>query len=440
MTGVAEGETGGGSARPARRPLNELKPGAFERHPHKLALVQCLRSLIEAADLASKTIASHAKTSPSTVSLNLSGGRLPQRSTVEAIIRLCQVTGEVRAHVLSLHTAALGEAHPVLADRLLTADAYEETVLRHDRVQARLEAVTEEHRRRRADYDDLLARHETTGRALAAARDGLRAQRQHHQEETVRLSALLRQEQDARRRDLTAFENRLHQARAEAEQQLRARKEEEARLRQDLLAHERKLHAARSLLQDSAAEATALRQERDQLRIESARLYEDLVGVQAELAAVQAEQETGGRRDDDTVPTPVGRTFGRTLDRHPTVGEGGEVAGRSPGAGTETRTTADDGNPLPPAVLPDEKPSTVFAPLLLLAGGLFAAGLALLAIGVLQHTGPEARPTTAGWWFICSGSLLLMAFPLPVSVHDGRNTSVSSGDMRDHGHSYEPMA
>ncbi|MYT21499.1 helix-turn-helix domain-containing protein, partial [Streptomyces sp. SID7760] len=58
--------------------------------------MQCLRSLVEAAGLESKTIASTTNTSPSTVSLNLSGGRLPQRSTVEAIIHLCQVTDEVR--------------------------------------------------------------------------------------------------------------------------------------------------------------------------------------------------------------------------------------------------------------------------------------------------------------------------------------------------------
>ncbi|MYT26755.1 hypothetical protein GTW69_41930, partial [Streptomyces sp. SID7760] len=130
-----------------------------------------------------------------------------------------------------LHTGALGEAHPVFADRLLLADAYEETVLRHDRLQARLVAVTEEHRRQRADYDDLLACHETTSQALAVAQDELRTRSRRHYEETARLSSLLRQEQDARRHERTDFDARLEEAQAEAVEQLRAQKEEEARLR-----------------------------------------------------------------------------------------------------------------------------------------------------------------------------------------------------------------
>lgn len=47
------------------------------------------------------------------------------------------------------------------------ADAYEEIILLHDRVQARLEDALGEHRRRQADYDNLLVRHATTNQALA---------------------------------------------------------------------------------------------------------------------------------------------------------------------------------------------------------------------------------------------------------------------------------
>ncbi|MFH7600673.1 helix-turn-helix domain-containing protein, partial [Streptomyces racemochromogenes] len=117
MAGVAEEGTGrddsaGGGALPARRGLDPLKPEVFNNRPHKRALVEHLRSLIGAADLASKQVASGAALSASALSKNLSGERLPHRSTIEAIIQLCGASEEVRALSLRLHTAALGEAHP----------------------------------------------------------------------------------------------------------------------------------------------------------------------------------------------------------------------------------------------------------------------------------------------------------------------------------------
>ncbi|MGY4386784.1 helix-turn-helix domain-containing protein [Streptomyces sp. TE12347] len=162
MTGVAEEGIGGegpagGETRPARRPLNPLKPEVFRNRPHKPALVEHLRSLIGAADLAGKQVAPGVALSASALSKNLSGDRLPHRSTAEAIIQLCGASEEVRALSLRLHTAALGEAHPAFAERLVMADAYEEAVILHDRVQARLEDALGEHRRRQADHDDLLA-------------------------------------------------------------------------------------------------------------------------------------------------------------------------------------------------------------------------------------------------------------------------------------------
>ncbi|MBT2546386.1 helix-turn-helix domain-containing protein [Streptomyces sp. ISL-44] len=300
MTGVAD--SGTGDRRPARRPLGPLKLELFEGKPHKLALVQHLRSLVVAADLASKHVAPRVNTSPSNLSRILAGERLPARTTLEAIVQLCEVTDEVRAELLRLHTAALGEVNPQLAECVVKADAYEETVLLHDRVQARLETATAEHRRQQADYEDLLARHETTRQAFTAAEDELREQRQHHQQETARLSSLLQEEQDARHRDRTAFEAQLHQAHTEQEAQLRGREEEEARLRQNLLAQENQIQAVRGLLEESAAEVTALRRERDHLRLESARLREDLVGLQVDLAAAEAEPEHHRSSRQDTAP------------------------------------------------------------------------------------------------------------------------------------------
>ncbi|KOU24243.1 hypothetical protein ADK52_14180 [Streptomyces sp. WM6372] len=128
--------------------------------------------------------------SASALSKTLSGDRLPHRSTVEAIVQLCGASEEVRALSLCLHTAALGEAHPAFAERLAMSDAYEEALVLHDRIQARLEDVLGEQHRRRADHDDLLARHETTSQALATVEDELRTRHQHHQQETARLNAL----------------------------------------------------------------------------------------------------------------------------------------------------------------------------------------------------------------------------------------------------------
>ncbi|KJY24048.1 hypothetical protein, partial [Streptomyces katrae] len=95
-------------------------------------------------------MASGAALSASALSKNLSGERLPHRSTIEAIIQLCGVSEEVRALSLRLHTAALGEVHPAFAERLVMADAYEEIVLLYNRLQARLEDVLGEQRRRQA--------------------------------------------------------------------------------------------------------------------------------------------------------------------------------------------------------------------------------------------------------------------------------------------------
>ncbi|MFF3863383.1 helix-turn-helix domain-containing protein [Streptomyces sp. NPDC002209] len=448
MTGVVEGGTGeqgpvGGPSRSGRRPLKKLNPKLFEERPHKLVLVRYLRSLIEAADLASKNVAPGAATSPATLSRNLSGERLPQRSTVEAIIRLCEATDEVRAQVLRLHTAALGEAYPAFADRLVMADAYEETVLRHDRVQNCLKAVTEEHRRQQADYDDLLARHETTRQAFAAAQDELRTRRRHHQEETARISSLLREEQDARRRDRTDSDARLHQAQAEAEKQLRAREEEEARLRQDLHAQKDKINTLCGRLEDSAAEASALRHERDQLRVESARLRENLVGLQVDLAAAEAAQEKQSPHAQETMAAPVSQSVGHALDRHPATREDDEAAGQPALAGVSTRATAGDGDPRPAPASSEADPKSVKNSdgLWEFTGGA-AVSLVLICIGLNQHTGPadDLHLTTAGWWCTGSGFFLLLSSAFFLAVHEARNSTAAPGGTYDPVYSYEPMA
>ncbi|MFD7395718.1 hypothetical protein [Streptomyces virginiae] len=89
--------------------------------------------------------------------------------------------------------------------------------------------------------------------------------------------------------------------RAEHQEQLRAG-EEVTSLRQDLLTQENRTQAIRLLLEASAAEAASLRQERDRLRVESARLCEDLVGLQTELAAAEAGQEHTPRWPDVARP------------------------------------------------------------------------------------------------------------------------------------------
>ncbi|MEU8844274.1 hypothetical protein AB0D97_35090 [Streptomyces roseus] len=93
MTGVAEEGTGsegsaGADARPARWPLNPLKPEVFRNRPHKLALVA--PALPDpGGGPGSKQIAPGVAMSASALSKNLSGDRLPHRSTVEAIVQLC---------------------------------------------------------------------------------------------------------------------------------------------------------------------------------------------------------------------------------------------------------------------------------------------------------------------------------------------------------------
>ncbi|KOU28309.1 hypothetical protein ADK53_34990, partial [Streptomyces sp. WM6373] len=414
MTGVAEEGTGGEAAdgaetRPARRPLNPLKPEVFKNRPHKLALVEHLRSLIEATDLASKHVAPGVALSPSALSKNLSGDRLPHRSTVEAIIQLCGASEEVRALSLRLHTAPLGEAHPPFAERLVMAGAYEETVLLHDRVQARLEDALGEHRRQQAGYDDLLARHATTRLALAAAQDALRTQRQDHQRETARLNTLIEEEQDARRRDRTAFDAHLDRARAEHERQVRARKEEEARLRQELCTEENRIQALRGLLEDSAAEASNLRQERDRIRVEAARLREDLVGLQVELAAAEAGQDT--HVEDGMLP-PALLAVGQVLDRYPAAQENGENPGRPQVAQGATQLDGGIINPVsPPAAQPEPDPTDSPDDLKRAVAGTAALGMLLLLTGLFMHTGgptSHTRPTTGVGWCLGVGVFLLV--------------------------------
>ncbi|MGW6843854.1 helix-turn-helix domain-containing protein [Streptomyces sp. NPDC054958] len=447
MTGVAEegtsGEaTAGGGIRPARRPLNPLKPEVFKGRPHKLALVEHLRSLIEAADLASKQVAPGAAMSASALSKNLSGERLPHRSTIEAIVQLCGASEEVRALSLRLHTAALGEAHPAFAERLVMADAYEETVLLHDRVQARLEDALGEHHRRQADYDDLLVRHETTRQDLATAEDEFRTQHQRQQQETARLNTLLRDEQEARRRDRTAFDARLEQARLDAEEQLRAREEEEARLRQDLLAQENRIQALRGLLEDSAAEATSLRKERDRLRLESARLREDLVGLQVELAAAEACRDNHA---EDVMLAPALLAVGQVLDRHATPRENGETADRPQVAGGATQLDGGVGNAAASPVTARTEPDTPdsFDGLKLVSVGSFAVGVVLLIIGSFLHTGgpmAEFSPRTTGWWCIGSGFLMILAGLILMVVRDLRNAPAAvPDDPYDYTCGFPPM-
>ncbi|MFD5423171.1 hypothetical protein ACFWJT_34790 [Streptomyces sp. NPDC127069] len=445
MAGVADEGTGrddaaGGGARPARRGLDPLKPEVFEKRPHKRALVEHLRSLIGAADLASKQVASGAALSASALSKNLSGERLPHRSTIEAIIQLCGASEEVRALSLRLHTAALGEAHPAFAERLVMADAYEETVLLHDRLQARLEDVLGEQRRRQADYDDLLARHETTMQAVASAEDELRTQRQHHQEETSHLNTLLQEQQDAHQRDRTALDARLGRARADHEDQLRAREQEEARLRRDLLAQEDKIRSFRGLLEDSAAEASALRQERDRLRMECARMREDLVGLQVELAAAEAGRDNPA---DGGMLAPALLAVGEVLDRHSAPREEGEAAGRLRVAGAATWHS----NPVAPSVAAQPEPgSTPKADRLKRpSAGFIAVGMVLLLTGPFLHTGgpmADSRPTVAGWWCIASGVVLLLTGLILMTVRDVKNTPAATadpGEPYDYTYNFPPL-
>ncbi|MFH7600426.1 hypothetical protein WDV06_35800, partial [Streptomyces racemochromogenes] len=354
---------------------------------------------------------------------------------------LCGASEEVRALSLRLHTAALGEAHPAFAERLVMADAYEETVLLHDRLQTRLEDVLGDQRRRQADYDDLLARHETTTQALATTEDELRTQRQHHQEETSHLNTLLQEQQDAHQRDRTALDAQLGRARADHQDQLRAREQEEARLRQELLAQEDKIRSFRGLLEDSAAEASALRQERDRLRMECARLREDLVGLQVELAAAEAGRDNPA--DGDGVLAPALLAVGEVLDRHPAPQESGEAAGRPRVA----RAATQHSNPAAPSVPAQPEPdSTPQADRLKRASvGVVAVALILLLTGPFLHTGgpmADSRPTAAGWWCIASGVVLLLTGLILMTVRDVKNTPAATADPDepyDYTYNFPPM-
>ncbi|MEC4575745.1 hypothetical protein [Streptomyces virginiae] len=433
MTGVADEGTGGedgAERRPSRRPLNPLKPEVFTNRPHRLALVEHLRSLIEAADLASKHVAPGVALSAPALSKNLSGDRLPSRSTVEAIIQLCGASEEVRSLSLRLHTAALGEAHPPFAERLVMADAYEETVLRHDRVQAQLEDALGEHRRQQTDYDDLLARHETTSLALATAEDTLRTQRQDRQRETARMNTLIAEEQDARRRDRTAFAAQLDRARAEYEKQLRAREEEEARLRQELRTQENTIQALRGRLEDSASEASTLRQERDRLRVEAARLREDLVGLQVELAAAEAGQDT--QVEDGMLP-PALDAVGQVLDRHPAPQETGENPGRPPLAQGATPLDSGITTPVSPSAAPQTEPDPTDGPdrSKRAFAGTAALGLLLLLTGLFLHPGGPAshnRPTTGVAWCLGAGVSLLAIGIILLAARDVQSAPTADPD------------
>ncbi|MBT2369948.1 helix-turn-helix domain-containing protein [Streptomyces sp. ISL-10] len=79
--------------------------------------MQQLRALVTVSGRTSKVIAAQLNVSPSLLSKFLSGERLPDRSTVEALVQACEVTDEVRAQLLRLPTAALAEAHPQLIAR-----------------------------------------------------------------------------------------------------------------------------------------------------------------------------------------------------------------------------------------------------------------------------------------------------------------------------------
>ncbi|MFF3619215.1 hypothetical protein [Streptomyces sp. NPDC002467] len=197
----------------------------------------------------------------------------------------------------------------------------------------------------------------------------------------------------------------------------------QARLRQDLLAQEDKVRAFRGLLEDSATEATALRQERDRLRVTSARLREDLVGLQAELAAAEA-----GRDDhaDDGMPAPALLSVGQVLDRHPAPPDGGETAGRPRVAGGAIR----HGDPVTPSEAARPEP-TPTAPVNRTSVGFIAAGMVLLLIGPFLRTNSpmaDSHPTTAGWWCIGSGIVLLVTGLIHMTVRDVKNTPAADPD------------
>ncbi|MEU0396954.1 helix-turn-helix domain-containing protein [Streptomyces sp. NPDC006208] len=431
MTNVADGETdGGGPALPAHRRLGELKPKPFQGRPQKLALVQQLRTLVVATGRTSKYIAAQLNISPPTLSKFLSGVRLPDRTEVERIAQVCGVTDEVRAQLLRVHTAAIGEAHPHFAGRLAKADAYEETVLLHQHLQTRLEAITAEHRQLQAGYDALMVRHESTGQALTAAEDQIRDQERQHQEALSRLTARLQDEQHSRQSDRIQLQGQLLQARGARDEQLRRNQEEKARLREEMRRQGTKLEATLRELQESAGEMKAARQERDQARLEVAELREELVGLRVDLAAAETEQE---RRDhEDAVLAQALQTVENVLEQHPDTSPEHVLteiahATAATSAGTSETALQAAGHPrvaedathppgpgesreTPVSEEPAPKPTGSNALWYLAATGTLVVGLTLFIIGLFHHTpGPfaTAHLTATGGWFAGSGFLLV---------------------------------
>lgn len=454
MASVAgEGTGSDGQAVPARRGLGQLRSQPFEGRPRKLALVQQLRALVTASGRTSKMIAAQLSVSPSQLSKFLSGERLPDRSTVEALVQMCEVTDEVRAQLLRLHTAALAEAHPQLTDRLEKADAYEETALHCQQLRTRCESLTAERRHLQTAYEALACEHESTKGAHAAAEEQLRDQERRHREAVDRLTARLREEQQAREADRKEAQELLRQARSEHEEQLRRSRQEEADLREELRRQEAELQAMRLELEQSDQDVTAVRQERDRARLELAQLREDLLGLQVELAAAEAERQR--RDDEDALLAQARQAIESVLDQQPdgdaeqaltSVGAAAtplQAEGHphvAPGATPRSRPSENQAAVPPAPLKPAPEPSgrsTLWH--LAALGGLLAA-FALFGAGMFQLEDAH-RATLAGVSLVVSGLLmLLVVFPLLIAraaTADGIDLG-KSGDDDTYG--YYPMA
>ncbi|GGW73094.1 helix-turn-helix domain-containing protein [Streptomyces xantholiticus] len=452
MANVADEGTGGdGQAVPARRGLGQLKSKPFEGRPRKLALVRQLRALVTTSGRTSKAIAAQLNVSPSLLSKFLSGERIMDRSTVETLVQVCEVTDEVRAQLLRLHTAALAEAHPQFADRLEKADAYEETALHCQQLQTRCESLTAERRQLQTAYEALECEHESTKGAHAATEEALRDQERRHQEAVDRLTARLREEQQARQADRAEFQELLRQARSEHEEQLRRSRQEEAGIREELRRQEAELQALQLELERSAQDVTAVRQERDRARLELAQLREELVGLQVELAAAEAEQQR--RDDEDALLAQARQAIESVLDQQPD--DSPEQALTSVGAATALQA---EGHPhvaqgatsrsrpsenqaaAPPAPLkPAPEPSGNSTLLHLAALGSLLAAYGLFGAGMFQLEDAR-RATFTGVSLVVSGLLMLLfVFPPLIAraaTADGIDLS-ESGDEDTYG--YYPM-
>ncbi|WP_162951056.1 PQQ-binding-like beta-propeller repeat protein [Streptomyces sp. CC0208] len=303
---VAEGETGeGDSPAPAKR-LGPLKSEALKKdYPRKLALVEQLRILVEGTGRTSKSLAAQIHISASSMSKLLSGSRLPPRPEIEQLVRVCHVTDEVRAQLLRLHTAALAEAHPSLADLLEKADAYEEMALEQLRLQVRLEALTTQQHERRVAYDVLRVEHEATSRALNDALAQVRARQAEFDAAGARAAALLEAEQEARRADRE--ELRRLRERMRRMEDLRQEADE---LQERVQQQDDEICFLRQELSQGAEELHAVRADRDQARCETVQLREYLIGLQWELAA--AERGQARRHDEEGL---VRQTVDHILDR-----------------------------------------------------------------------------------------------------------------------------